>query len=118
MQETEPAADHANHRKLNICTDPGVEGHKNNHHGPREGKLGTFLFDLALCFKFEGRGRGKGGATGRVECVPESMAEGDGDVLNLPLRYWEVRRYRLAWRGPAPHHEAAVQASPSRAAVH
>jgi hypothetical protein len=53
-RKTEPTADHANHRKLNSCTDPGGEGHKNNHHGPREGKLGTFLFDLALGWRFGG----------------------------------------------------------------
>jgi hypothetical protein len=49
-----------------------------------EGMLGTFPFGLAVCFKFEGRGRGNGGATGRVECVSESMAEGGGDVLKTP----------------------------------
>jgi hypothetical protein len=31
--KTEPAASDVNHRKLNSCTDPGVEGHKNNQHG-------------------------------------------------------------------------------------
>ena len=49
-----------------------------------EGTLGTFPFGLVVCFKFEGRGRGNGGTSGRVECVPETIADGGGDVLKSP----------------------------------
>jgi hypothetical protein len=49
-----------------------------------EGMLGTFPVGLTVCFKFEGRGRGKGGASGRIECVPEAVADGGGDVLKSP----------------------------------
>ena len=84
-----------------------------------EDASGTFPFGLAVCFKFEGRGRGNGGASGRIECVPKTIADGCGDVLKSPsFGLLRVRRSRLAVHGPASHHEAAVQSSPSRVAVH
>jgi hypothetical protein len=49
-----------------------------------EDALGIFPFGLAVCFKFEGRGRGNGGASGRIECVLKTIADGGGDVLKSP----------------------------------
>ena len=52
--------------------------------GLTEGMLGTFPFGLAVCAKFKGRGRGNGSVTGRVGCVPESIADGVGGTLKSP----------------------------------
>jgi hypothetical protein len=49
-----------------------------------EDALGIFPFGLAVCFKCEGRGRGNGGASGRIECVPKTIADGGGGVLKSP----------------------------------
>ena len=46
--------------------------------------LGTFPFGLAVCSKFEGRGRGNGSVSGRIGCVPETIADGGSGMLKSP----------------------------------
>ena len=48
-----------------------------------EGTWGTFPFGLVVCFKFEGRGRGNGGTSGRIECVPKTVADGGGEFAKV-----------------------------------
>ena len=63
-----------------------------------EDALGIFPFGLAVCFKFEGRDRGNGGASGKIECVPKTIADGGGDVLKSPSFGLLRRSADLVWR--------------------